>query len=273
MLQRVEPTWWGAVVTDSRFPAIHDLNYARVDSAQLDLSLSEVEEVLLPAVRASGAAHFHVVMFEPDGCANLLGHLEAGGHPLSWDTVMRFDRPPSRRGDGHAVQLIAPGPALWSHLDRGFLEFGLSDPEVRRQMLDWNRRVLAPAGRTWFGAVVGDDLAGIGSMHVLDGVGYVDDVLTMPDFRRRGIASAVVRRLVVEAVDRGAEHVVLLTDRSGPVRLYRSLGFEEAGKVASALSRLDEPGQPSGSSGSAVGSAEPADNLRGEASDQGAGAG
>jgi hypothetical protein len=39
---RVEPTWWGAVVTDARFPAVWDVNYARVDVAAGDPSLDEV---------------------------------------------------------------------------------------------------------------------------------------------------------------------------------------------------------------------------------------
>ena len=29
-----EPTWWGAVVTEARFPAIWDFNYARIDEVR-----------------------------------------------------------------------------------------------------------------------------------------------------------------------------------------------------------------------------------------------
>jgi ribosomal protein S18 acetylase RimI-like enzyme len=101
------------------------------------------------------------------------------------------------------------------------------------------------------------EVTGMGSIHVVDRVGYVDDMLTLPAHRRRGIASAVVRRLVHEAADQGAEDIILLADRPDPIRLYRSLGFEERLRLAGALSRLGGPGQARGSSGSEVGSTAP----------------
>jgi ribosomal protein S18 acetylase RimI-like enzyme len=272
LLERALPTWWGAVVTDARFPSIHDLNYARVDSGQPDLTLADVEDALLPAVTASGASFFHVVAFEPDGCARLLEDLRDAGHTLSWDTLMRYGGS-VEEDHGPTVQPIVPGPALWTHLDRAFREFSLSDPEVRRQLLQWNRQVLAPAGRRWFGVQADGGIAGIGSVHVLDEVAYLDDVVTMPAFRRRGVASAVVRRLVAEARGRGASDVLLLADQPGPVRLYRSLGFEEVGRVASVVSGLGRTTQASGSSGSAAGSPPPGTGPPRRASDQGAGPG
>src|SRR5205814_1835512 len=55
LLQRVEPTWWGAVVSDDRFPDVYDLNYARVDAAHPDLSLDDVLGDLVPAMVRAGA--------------------------------------------------------------------------------------------------------------------------------------------------------------------------------------------------------------------------
>ena len=98
----------------------------------------------------------------------------------------------------------------------------------------------------------------MGSIHVIDDLGYVDDVLTMPAKRGRGMASAIVRTLVRWARGHGAEHVLLLADQPDPIRLYRSLGFAEAGRVAGALSRLDTgAAQARGSSGSAAESVPP----------------
>jgi ribosomal protein S18 acetylase RimI-like enzyme len=272
LLERVEATWWGAVVTDARFPLIHDLNYARVDAGYPDLTLREIDEVLLPAVRSGGARHFHVVMFEPERCGKLLGQLDAAGHALSWDTIMRYEGPVPTDDRAHRIDEVPHGDDLWRLLDRAFREFGLSDPSVRRQVLAWNRDVLAPAGRRWFAARSGGQVTGVGSIHVLDGVGYVDDVLTMPAHRRRGIGSAVVRRLVREGVAHGADGVLLLADEPDPIRLYRSLGFSEVGRVAAALSRL-EPVQSRGSSGSADESTAPPAAAPGEGSVQGEGAG
>jgi GNAT superfamily N-acetyltransferase len=258
LLQRVQPTWWGAVVTDPRFPDVHDLNYARVDTAQPDLTLAEVEEVLLPAVRENAARHFHVVVFEPGGCATLLGQLERAGHHLSADTVMRFEAGMPGPDGAHDVEWLPHGDELWALLERAFREFGIIEGTVRAQVLAWNRLVLTPAGRRWFVVRDGGEFAGMGSIQVIDDLGYVDDVLTMPAKRGRGIASAIVRTLVRWARGHGAEHVLLLTDQPGPIRLYRSLGFAESGRVVGALSRLDAgAGQANGSSGSVAGPAPP----------------
>jgi GNAT superfamily N-acetyltransferase len=258
LLERVQPTWWGAVVTEPRFPDVHDLNYARVDTAQPDLTLSEVEDVLLPAARDSGARHFHVVVFEPEGCGILLGQLERAGHHLSADTVMRFEGGTPARDRTHEVEALPPGEELWVLLERAFREFGIAEETVRDQVLAWNRLVLAPAGRRWFVVRHVGGIVGMGSIHVMDDVGYVDDVLTMPTHRGRGIASAVVQTLVRWAREHGAEHVLLLADQPGPIRLYRSLGFAETGRVVGALSRLGAgASQARGSSGSAAESDTP----------------
>jgi len=239
LLERVEPTWWGAVVTDPRFPDVDDVNYARVDLPQPDLTLKDVEDPLLPALRSSASRHFHVVVFEPEGTPRLLEDLQRAGHALSWDTVMEFRQPPHEEPAGHPVEeMRARDHELASLLELLFREFGVVDGEIRRQLLAWAIDVLAPGGRRWFGVRLDGRVVGMGSVQVRAGIGYVDDVLTMPEFRRRGVASAVVRRLVHEALGAGARHVLLLTDRPDPVRLYRALGFEEVGRVASVLSRL-----------------------------------
>src|SRR6266567_6745882 len=86
LLERVDPQWWGAVVTDSRFPNIYDLNYARVEGAHSDLTLEEISTALLPALQANGSPHFHAVMFEPDDTPALLGEMEARGDEMHFDT-------------------------------------------------------------------------------------------------------------------------------------------------------------------------------------------
>src|SRR2546425_1106997 len=121
--ERVEPTWWGAVVTDRRYPLIWDVNYARVESDDPALTLAEVE-----------------------------------------------------------------------------------------------RYVLLPFGKRWFGVREGDTLVALGSLISHDGVGYIDHVVTFPQARRRGYASAIVARIVREARGSGAQRVCLLAESgSGPI--------------------------------------------------------
>ena len=256
LYERTEQTWWGAVVTDSRYPDIRDVNYARVDVGQPDLQLEEVEAALLPSLRESGARYGHVVAFDANASPRLLQDLERAGRRVSWDAAMRFAGTlEDARGSG-PVEALEPGQELWRVLDVVYREFGNDDERVREQLIAITRDVLEPAGRRWFGVSVDGRVAGVGSIHVLDHVGYVYEVLTMPAYRRRGIAGAVVRRLVHEGFHEGAREVVLLSDAPNAIRLYRTIGFEDLGRLAASVWELPEAsGQASGSSGSAAGAA------------------
>jgi GNAT superfamily N-acetyltransferase len=252
LLEKVERTWWGAVATDSRFPDVFDLNYARVDTGQPDLRLHEVEAALLPALRSSGARAEHVVVFEPEGCHRLVDDLERAGHEVASDTAMEFGGPDPSPPEGHEVRQLDPhSDELWAMYELVLIAFDAGGADVRRQLRRWAADVLVPAGRRWFAAGEPGDVRGMGSIHVLGGVGYIDDVLTLRPYRKQGIASAIVCRAVREARAQGADHVVLLTDNDDARRLYARLGFADRGRVVSATARLKRSPQDSGSSGSA----------------------
>jgi ribosomal protein S18 acetylase RimI-like enzyme len=75
-------------------------------------------------------------------------------------------------------------------------------------------------------------MAGQTTLLGIDGVGYLDSVVTRPEFRRRGVASATVLRAVEAATERGDRLVHLLTVKdSGPQRLYERLGFQLAAEI------------------------------------------
>jgi ribosomal protein S18 acetylase RimI-like enzyme len=75
---------------------------------------------------------------------------------------------------------------------------------------------------------------------VLEGVGYLDHVVTFPDARRRGHAEALTRTAVAEAAGMGAGRVYLLAEAGAPaVGVYQRVGFERAGHLASWLASID----------------------------------
>lgn len=60
----------------------------------------------------------------------------------------------------------------------------------------------------------------------VDGVGQVDDLFTHPDFRRRGLASALIHRCVADCREHGAKAVVIVADPADtPRRMYAAMGF------------------------------------------------
>jgi GNAT superfamily N-acetyltransferase len=248
-LERVEPVRWGAVVTDRRFPDVWDANYARVETDDGELSLAEVARSLDPAIDAAGAAASHVVMFHPEATTRLLAELSSRGDRLSWDVVMSHEGelPEVTRDepvDPHVVDELSTGHELWGRVASSLAWFGITEPEIVRQLLHLEREAMDPGTvKRWFG--VRDDrgeVMTLAALVLLAGLAYVDHVVTFPEARGRGYARAVVTRLVREARASGARRTFLLVDPGGPVPLYERLGFREGTRIASTLAPRQRTG-------------------------------
>jgi len=89
---------------------------------------------------------------------------------------------------------------------------------------------LRAPGVTVWSAWVGTRIAGVGALKDLGGgMGEVKSMRTHPDFLRRGVAAALLERIISEARGRGMRRLSLETGR-GPafeaaLRLYRSRGL------------------------------------------------
>ncbi len=101
----------------------------------------------------------------------------------------------------------------------------VTDLEVTRHLVG-RRRAKGPELTTWLARVDGTDCACFSSWPGRNGVGKVEDLYTHPDFRRRGIATALIAHAVDAARQGGASAVVIgaRTD-DHPKRLYARLGF------------------------------------------------
>lgn len=241
----VRPTWWGAVVTDRRFPAVHDVNYARVETADRTLAPAEIEAVLLPALAAAGAATVHVVGFRPQAQAGLFAELEARGHRLAWDLVMDLDGTP-RTLPGIAVEELDPSPELREARGAGLALFGIDDPETREQLLALEDTRDALGLKRWFIVRDGDGIASTAALCVLDDVGLIDDVATVERARGRGYASAAAAAAGRAALEAGARHVTLLADPGAPavIAMYERLGFRPSGHLPSTRGPVPSSAEP-----------------------------
>ena len=117
---------------------------------------------------------------------------------------------------------------LWQEgsRDAGF------DEDVVRQIVG-QRRVDGAAGRArYLGADAGREVGSYCELYSDGEVGQIEGVLTLPRFRNRGLATAVVTRALRES--RAAGHSVtflLAEEHDWPQELYRKLGFADVGRV------------------------------------------
>jgi ribosomal protein S18 acetylase RimI-like enzyme len=238
LFERTEARWWGAVVSDARFPAIQEPNYARVETRQ-PVRLEEIEDALVPAMRASGSERSHVVVFHPEDQTDLIAAASTRGERIVWDLVMVAAGRDVERMDGVEEVSAFDGPFWSEHRDSARL-FDISDADTLDQLEAMERGVLIPAGRRWFSVVDGGRRVALAALLVLEGTGFVDHVVTFPDARRRGHAEVLTRRCVSEATAMGADRVFLLAEPDGgAARIYDRIGFERVAYLASWLAPRD----------------------------------
>jgi ribosomal protein S18 acetylase RimI-like enzyme len=239
LFERTEARWWGAVVSDARFPAIQEPNYARVETLQL-VRLEEIEDALVPAMRASGSERSHVVIFHAEDQTELVTAASTRGDRIAWDLVMVAAGREVESSPGEVEEVSAFDGAFWSvHRDSARL-FDVTDDGTLDQLQAMERDVMVPAGRRWFSVRDGGRSVALAALLVLERTGFIDHVVTFPDARRRGHAGALTRRLVSEAAAMGAERTYLLAEPEGDaVRVYDRIGFERVTHLASWLAPRD----------------------------------
>jgi ribosomal protein S18 acetylase RimI-like enzyme len=237
LLDLCEPTWWGAVVTDRRFPHVWDANHARIDRDAPGLTMNEIADVLVPALRAARAETFHVVSFAADTSTQLIDELVGSGHSVSWDLVMDLDVEQVLPADPSIrVEPLFPGDELWDTLRATFPLFGEDVAGAGKDLLRMESTVMSAGGKRWLGVRDGDHaILSIVAVQSLDGVGYIDNVATFPGARGLGLASELTLAACRAVLDEDARHVWLMADpdQDAVRRMYRRLGFRDAGRLAS----------------------------------------
>jgi GNAT superfamily N-acetyltransferase len=87
-------------------------------------------------------------------------------------------------------------------------------------------RAKSPRLRYWLAYVDGEARAYGASWPGIEGMGQVEYLFTDPDFRHRGLATALIHRCVADARERGAGPVAITADvPDTPKAMYAAMGF------------------------------------------------
>jgi predicted GNAT family acetyltransferase len=131
--------------------------------------------------------------------------------------------PPHPPPPGRARQGVASDLDLARRWFRAFQdEVGVAATDAE----SWARAAVDD-GRLWLWEDGGAVVALAGRTPPAAGVSRVAPVYTPPDRRRRGFGAAVTAACTADALDRGADHVVLFTDLANPTSnaIYQRLGY------------------------------------------------
>jgi GNAT superfamily N-acetyltransferase len=196
-----------------------------------------IREVLHPALAAAGAPYEHVEFWETSVQGSLLEEFRGEADVPDPDVVMVSEGvpPDAEPSEVRVEEMTRPDSAFWPWYRDSLREFGMAlSEEVLDQMVRRTREVLLPAGLRWFVGHLEGRPAGYASLISLQGVGYLDNVVTVPELRRRGVAAACVAAAVRTGTEAGDRLVFLLAERDGsPQRLYERMGFRTVAPVES----------------------------------------
>ncbi|HET9476437.1 MAG TPA: GNAT family N-acetyltransferase, partial [Dehalococcoidia bacterium] len=118
-------------------------------------------------------------------------------------------------------------------------------PEIGEAFIHIYRRK-APALRYFIAYVEGQPAAFFSSWPGAAGMGQVEDLFTLPEYRHRGLATALVHRCVADCRERGGRRVVIACDPADtPRNMYRAMGFAPAAIAGHWLKKLP-PTAPEG---------------------------
>jgi ribosomal protein S18 acetylase RimI-like enzyme len=235
--ERLEPTPYGPVVVHTRLPRIHDLNFLRAEEPG-DATAAELAAQAERVQGAAGIGHRRVNL-RSEGQRE---RLEPQFVQLGWEPE-RFVLMVQRRGPDRPAErevLEVDEPTLRPLAAEAIRNQPHGKNETLVQQILEHIRALSEAMPTrLFAAEADGKLVAHAALYSEDGVGQVENVLTLPEYRGRGLARSLVLHAVAESHAAGNDLTFLVADADDwPQRLYEKLGFETAGGYARFLKRL-----------------------------------
>ena len=194
-------------------------------AARVNVDKSDADRVIDDAIRFFEDQDFDCIFtLSPlDRPANFAEHLRRRGFVESTlSSAMVYDAASPRIAIETGAELSLAEPDdydAWADVMCRSFEQPSEKGDVGRTVL------MTPADRRYLVRLSGKPV-GSTLLNSQDGMGYLDFVGVLPEYRRRGIASALVRRAVADSLDMGNRWTTLETATgSSAERLYQSLGF------------------------------------------------
>jgi GNAT superfamily N-acetyltransferase len=225
------PLDWGSAIFHDAFPSWADLNTVRVEVPVPDLGAERLDAVV--ERHQGGLDQRRIEVFDEATAERLAPGMAALGYEPGRSVLMGWDGgepPPSPQVEEVPYRAV-------EHLRAEWLRGDPWAPDLD-QALAADRHTFATTPTRAFAVVEQGLTRAYGLLVDLGEAALVEDVYTSPAVRGRGLAAAVIHRLVWESRAGGHADTVLATPSAGPARaLYERLGFTRLGVVHRFLRR------------------------------------
>jgi len=224
---RTAPTRYGTAFFHDPTPSMWDRNLVYVDDVTEPFAALAAD-----ADEAQRGLPHRMLVIDGDAGPHVAGAREAGW-AVERHVAMVARRPPDDPAPRQPVREV-PGETLADARRRGFAgeDWARRDPAAVESVLALDARVREVISERAFASFAAGEVAGVAYLYSDgDGVGQVEDVLTIPVHRGHGHARSVV--LAAVAASRAAGHQVTFLwadENDWPKSLYAKLGFDVVGR-------------------------------------------
>jgi ribosomal protein S18 acetylase RimI-like enzyme len=219
----------GTALFDDSLRRVYDANFVRFERGFDELTGRSVEAAA-DQLQAS-MRHRKVVIPDEQAGARVAEELKGRGWRYYTLVTMAYRGARGRHpGDERPVEEVDPR-ALRSARERA-LDDGRRDAEARRQIVSFTELMAAATPTRLFAARADrDEIGSFCALFQGEGIGQIDEVTTVEQYQRRGLAGAVVAAAVRASLQDGDELTFLVADEADwPKDWYTRLGFEPIGR-------------------------------------------
>ena len=228
--EREVPFRFGTAYLRSELPQVWSRNYLVADTdlgeATVELLAAEADRIL----GETGVRHRKIETYDEEAGPRLAPGFRELGWDVQCDVIMVARREPDRAADLSVVDEVGI-----DELEGAWAEGTRSEPygkeeETVRQLSANHRVVIGTRDTRLFAARVDGAIASFCDLYSVGNTGQIEAVMTLREFRGRGLARATVLRALEASRESGHDLTFLLADREDwPKELYRKLGFDGIG--------------------------------------------
>ncbi|MEM7016405.1 MAG: GNAT family N-acetyltransferase [Pseudomonadota bacterium] len=230
-LERVDLTHC-SIIRDAQNPNVWSSNFIFNITAQsadeVDALMQDVDQICadLPY------RHFIIDPFTPSAVSAYLALNDYETHATTVQMVLTDDVPETTNTvsmvavDTDETWGILYGLVRQDHQEGARTQGKQLDESVTKGIIDGYRSKSGPC--QFFLAMIDDQPCAYGSgINCPNGMGMVEDLFTLPEYRGRGIASAIIAHCVQFCRNRGAGPILIGSHANEPPKyLYHRLGFQ-----------------------------------------------